>query len=1176
MIVRFGGGNNGIAEYLENGRKAEREYTRDELDYRLVLDGDLAVTNSVIQSIDDKGQERYLHITLSFHENEISKDTLEAITGDYKKMFMAAFDEQEYSFYAEAHLPKIKSVVNNKTGELVERKPHIHIVIPRTNLVTGKSMNPRGDLTNEKTQVLLDAIQESINNKYGLVSPKDCVRVSEDNYPNVLSRAKGDLFRERQGALKRDIYSAVESKGVKSFADFAELLKDFGEVRERNAGKDGSYLAVRFKGDEKFTNLKNPLFSREYIERRELALKKPTETQIKNRLDTWINQKSLEIKYIYPSAAKRRQEYKAIPDSQKRDFLKRVDNEHRGKFRLSGERGRERGIERGIKQPTRAFNPQREFGLPRMPERGLVYGLRGFDRTPPERVLHDNAKRNMAEHGIKNENIRPSMRWNEHSAGRGIKTIDESSVAHELLFAHLSKKAQENEKEVFAEIRKNIDPKRFMAAVQRDFNIDPEQHRITKAKDGSMRIRAGDRNHNASDFLTKHINLPWQEAREYLLKVYSEQQAGKGYQVEARGTNPEAAQDRFDSLTESKHYLSRFVTAEKKAVYERVRQLKAELKHVHRDDREIAKGVIVYVKITSMEHIEEKEQEARNFISQYHTNWNEDKDVMKALDKIKQLVAGDDENSISSAKDSQLGLKDAIQQERQAQSYIKLKDLVMERKDSKIEYRDPESKKAVFIDRGQHVIAKTDDKAAIAVMLEYAKEKYGGSLKLNGTEEFKKQCAEVAAEKGMNIIIHPDKYHQMMMDRKAEMAASIEAGPQQESAVAQSGSLSETRTLMEIVAKQNKDTQLGMNAESAIAGMESGKLAMAESVIASLNDMQKHPALADQVAKATNELDNIKGQQLAGNEPAQIDPEKESNVADSGQPAPSDAFEGERNPLGASPSRFDEVRDIPAYMRNPVEKAAEQESAVAESGSLSETRTLMEIVAKQNKDTQLGMNAESAIADMENGKVAMAESVITSLNDMQKHPALADQVAKATNELDSFKSQQQGQQLPDDKDTQVAAPQTRQEYTDAFERLARQYEAVIKESPALEVDELAHRHELLNGERETLTTQYLDAARGDPYENAHEKVERLDLDLCQVIEWKIIDKEKMDDNTREELLNEFQQAHADRGLPFERDFERDEINFYSEPVAREYLQDALDGRTERANGQEKPEQEMDR
>jgi hypothetical protein len=28
MITRYGG-NNGVAEYLENGRKAEREYTRE-------------------------------------------------------------------------------------------------------------------------------------------------------------------------------------------------------------------------------------------------------------------------------------------------------------------------------------------------------------------------------------------------------------------------------------------------------------------------------------------------------------------------------------------------------------------------------------------------------------------------------------------------------------------------------------------------------------------------------------------------------------------------------------------------------------------------------------------------------------------------------------------------------------------------------------------------------------------------------------------------------------------------------------------------------------------------------------------------------------------------------------------------------------------------------------------
>lgn len=1224
MIARFGGGNNGVAEYLENGRKAEREYTRDELDYRLVLDGDLAITNSVIQSIEDKGQERYLHITLSFHESEISKDTLEEISSDYKKLFMAAFDEQEYSFYAEAHLPKIKSVVNNKTGELVERKPHIHIVIPRTNLVTGKSMNPGGDLTNEKTQILLDAIQENINNKYGLVSPKDCVRVSEDNYPNVLSRAKGDLFRERQGALKRDIYSKVESKGIKSFADFAILLKDFGEVKERNPGKENAYLAVRFNGDEKFTNLKNPLFSREYIERRELALKKPTETQIQNRLDTWINQKSLEIKYIYPSAAKRRQEYKAVPDNQKRDFLKRIDNEHRGKFRLPGERGRERGIERGIKNAARAFNPQREFGLPRMPERGLVYGLRGFDTTPPERILHDNAKRNMAEHGIKNENIRPSMRWNEHSAGRGIKTINESSVAHELLFSHLSKMAQKNEKEIFAEIRNNIDPKRFMAALQRDFNINPEQHRITKAKDGSMRIRAGERNHNASDFLTKHINLPWQEAREYLLKVYSEQKAGKGYRVEARGTNPEAAQDRFESLKESKNYLSRFVTSEKKAVYERVRQLRAELKHIRRDERDIAKGVIVYVKITSMERIEEKEKEARNFISQYHTNWNEDKDFMKALDKIRKLVVADDnENSISSAKDSHLGLKDAIQQERQAQSYIKLKDLVMERKDSKIEYLDPESKKAVFIDRGQQVIAKTDDKAAIAVMLEYAKEKYGGSLKLNGTEEFKKQCAEVAAEKGMSIIIHPDKYHQMMLDRKSALAASVEAGPQQERAVEQPASLHETNTLMQIVTNQNKGEALGDKASQAISEIASDQTASAEAVISTLAGMEKHPALADQVAKAATELEAYKAQQLHSDMPP---------VNQMGNDA-SKAFEGELNPLGASQNRFDEIRDIPSYVRTSqveeigtdnqpeinlskgelYEKAGELISREHEyynqlvdglkniRSSLLENLSLKENVLYRTNMSREPSDKVQSLYDLDNhiekyqywanisdpkhgtdlkfGTAApLRVSLIDRIESGEVPPELFKEVKPLEQEVKDM-IQEIEQSLPiSEKDQAISVSdlQSREDYKKAFEKLANEYEGALQGAATMEVDDLVQLDKALDGERTALTTQYLDAARGDPYEQAHERVERLSLDLSQAIEWKIHDKERMGEDVRETLLNEYEKTHTERGLAFERDFERGEISGLSESSAREYLGAALEARTERASGKDEAKQELDR
>jgi hypothetical protein len=141
-------------------------------DHRLILDGDLQTTNKIIQSIEDKGQMRYLHITLSFQESEISAETLNAVTQEYKTLFMNAYHEDEYCFYAEAHLPKIKNLVDKRTGEPVERKPHIHIVIPRTNLVTEKSLNPVGDLTNTKTQEQLDAIQEHINNKYNLSAQK--------------------------------------------------------------------------------------------------------------------------------------------------------------------------------------------------------------------------------------------------------------------------------------------------------------------------------------------------------------------------------------------------------------------------------------------------------------------------------------------------------------------------------------------------------------------------------------------------------------------------------------------------------------------------------------------------------------------------------------------------------------------------------------------------------------------------------------------------------------------------------------------------------------------------------------------------------------------------------------------------------------------------------------------
>ncbi|EGS5117906.1 relaxase, partial [Escherichia coli] len=204
MIVRYGGGNDGIVDYLINGRKAERQYTRDELDHRVVLDGDLQTTDKIINSIEDNKQDRYLHITLSFHESHVSNEMLKAVVDDYKKLLMNAYHPEEYSFYAEAHLPKIRHIQDNSTGELIERKPHIHIVIPKVNLVTGDKLDPVGLIGKGHTIEQLDAIQEHINNKYNLASPKDFPRKNSD-YSVILKRVKADLDVERNSAFKNEL-----------------------------------------------------------------------------------------------------------------------------------------------------------------------------------------------------------------------------------------------------------------------------------------------------------------------------------------------------------------------------------------------------------------------------------------------------------------------------------------------------------------------------------------------------------------------------------------------------------------------------------------------------------------------------------------------------------------------------------------------------------------------------------------------------------------------------------------------------------------------------------------------------------------------------------------------------------------------------------------------------------
>lgn len=83
MLIRVGGGNAGIGDYLKHGIKNGREHTRDELDHRVILEGNLEATELIINGMNTNA-ERYLHITLSFKEDHIDNETLSNITSEFK------------------------------------------------------------------------------------------------------------------------------------------------------------------------------------------------------------------------------------------------------------------------------------------------------------------------------------------------------------------------------------------------------------------------------------------------------------------------------------------------------------------------------------------------------------------------------------------------------------------------------------------------------------------------------------------------------------------------------------------------------------------------------------------------------------------------------------------------------------------------------------------------------------------------------------------------------------------------------------------------------------------------------------------------------------------------------------------------------------------------------------
>lgn len=346
MVIRPGGGVKGIAHYLETGQKKGRKETRSELDERVVLIGDLKAMDHAVKALAKNG-EKYHHLVLSFREDFIEINILQEIAWKFQEFIKAAFRDNELMCYAEAHIPRIKSLKVEGPEKEVDRFVHIHFVIPKLDLATHKTADPLGRITRQIPYI--DAFQESINAEYGLASPKDNRRTSLENGATVIGRHDSknlETFVGPNRDLKAKILATILDQDVPSTLELKRLLLTLGEVKVRNEGTAQTYFNLKVAGEAKGVNLKEVMFSDEFlnlsrdeklrrlnpVSRRdrfvEAGAPRPVDAKYARLLEEWYQLRSKEVKYLDSSRKAEWAEYKSKTKEQKLEYLKGLERKH--------------------------------------------------------------------------------------------------------------------------------------------------------------------------------------------------------------------------------------------------------------------------------------------------------------------------------------------------------------------------------------------------------------------------------------------------------------------------------------------------------------------------------------------------------------------------------------------------------------------------------------------------------------------------------------------------------------------------------------------------------------------------------------------------------------------------------------------------------------------------------
>ncbi len=782
MLIRPRGAESGFGDYLERGIKAGRSQTRDELDTRIPLAGDLALFEEVVNSMQNEG-ERYMHLTFSFKEHSIPGDVLKNITEEFRQFAFSAYGSDEYVMYAEAHIPKILSYVD-PDGVVRERLPHIHLGVVNENQLTGKPLLPFGKVS--INQHFIDAFQEHINAKYGLSSPKDNPRIEIEDAADMLGRyGAADFYGQRNIDIKSQLAREILSGQIATFDDLKKAAGRYGEVGTGKKGRSDEYLKVYLPGQKGKNGkpvamrLEKRVFSKEFLAKspeerrkiveaaiqegyREAQQVKKEPAHVSKLLNEWHSTRARELKHIHFGSKFYKTEYKPADQQTRLQLLNKLDAEFNRQWRPSNEQ-RSKPITR-IPPPFRRdrLHHLSELNVARDPGRSEV--LLPGDVS----AVVDNQQA-----GIHRELRRPDD-WARGRLKEGVAQASNVIDFYRSDLAEAYSRAQDKEK--YAEIRKHIDPELLLAYLTRSHGLNRSLYTISFKEDGTPRIGAGTKNYTPNDFLTKEMALPWKEAAPILREVY-ERQLGKEIVREAvrpsRGLWSEFHAYRKERAGQ-KAKAWEALRADGKAIRDDYRKAKnaldAKRGSMTTTERKAALSVIKMEKAQQEKALIEskaalREQYQDKPVREHYRDWLQSQAQAgngAALDELRRQCEqhqGEDEraNAIKPAKPMESN-----------HAPIRRLDYTVNQA-GHVTYRM--AGREALRDEGNRVAVLQENRDTILTAVLLAKEKFGGTLTLTGSDEFKRQVVETVVRERVTVQFADPQLEQL----RQQLAAAEQA-----------------------------------------------------------------------------------------------------------------------------------------------------------------------------------------------------------------------------------------------------------------------------------------------------------------------------------------------------------------------------------------------------------------